>query len=103
MGGLAAVSPSAPTLAFSPGDDWPPRRLTGGPLFDWVVQETGLSEVLARSTVENLCHRLRINPQGLRVGDLPRLFEPLEKALRLFLDADQARARMVVLTGDAAR
>lgn len=72
-------------------------QLRGTELFTQIVQATGLSELLARSTVESICRRLDVSPRDLSPEDVPRLVEGLERTLQLFLPPAEARARLSAL------
>ncbi|HMA92942.1 MAG TPA: response regulator [Polyangiaceae bacterium] len=91
-GGSMGNSGTAASLASSKG------QLRGGELFAQIVQGTGLSELLARSTVESICRRLDVSPRDLGPEDVPRLVEGLERTLQLFLPPAEAKARLSALS-----
>jgi DNA-binding response OmpR family regulator len=66
-------------------------------LFKKVVQETGLSELLACSAVENVCRRLDVDPHTLSTPDLPRVIAGLERTLALFLPPSEFKERQAAL------
>jgi DNA-binding response OmpR family regulator len=66
-------------------------------LFESIVRLTGLSELLARSTVESVCRRLDLNARALTRQELPLLLEGMERALQLFLPAGEAQQRLAAL------
>lgn len=71
--------------------------LQGQALFEHIVRQTGLSELLARSTVESVCRRLELEPQSLSSRDVPRVVDALARSLQLFLPAPEARERLAAL------
>ncbi|MGC4070693.1 MAG: response regulator [Polyangiaceae bacterium] len=73
------------------------RALQGMELFSFIVQGTGLSELLARSTVESVCRRLDLDPRALELKDVPRVVEGLERTLQLFLPPAEAKERLRAL------
>jgi DNA-binding response OmpR family regulator len=73
------------------------RSLQGTELFTLIVQGTGLSELLARSTVESVCRRLDLDPRALELKDVPRVVEGLERTLQLFLPPAEAKERLRTL------
>ena len=66
-------------------------------LFENVVRLTGLSDLLARTTVESVCQRLNLDAHALDPRDLRLVLEKLEVALQLFLPANEARQRLAAL------
>lgn len=72
--------------------------LRGEELFASIVQCTGLSELLARSTVESVCRRLEIVPADLSPEDVARVVEGLDRTLRLFLPPSEAKERLMALS-----
>lgn len=72
--------------------------LRGEDLFASIVQCTGLSELLARSTVESICRRLEIVPADLAPEDVARVIEGLDRTLRLFLPPSEAKERLMALS-----
>jgi DNA-binding response OmpR family regulator len=76
----------------------PNRLIQGTELFGLIVRGTGLSELLARSTVESVCRRLAIVPSELEPKDMPRIIEGLERTLQLFLPPVEAKERLRALS-----
>jgi DNA-binding response OmpR family regulator len=72
--------------------------LRGEELFASIVRGTGLSELLARSTVESICRRLEIVPSELSPQDVIRVIEGLDRTLRLFLPPGEAKKRLMALS-----
>lgn len=72
--------------------------LRGEQLFASIVRGTGLSELLARSTVESICRRLEIVPADLLPEDVNRVIENLDRTLRLFLPPEEAKERLIALS-----
>ncbi|HEY5961864.1 MAG TPA: hypothetical protein VIV60_35135 [Polyangiaceae bacterium] len=70
-------------------------------LLDLIVSMTGLSELVARSSVESACRRLAVDPKTLTRKDIPRVVEGLERTLQLFLPEPEARHRIAALTARA--
>lgn len=67
-------------------------------LLEAIVTMTGLSELVARSSVESACRRLSLDPRTLSRKDIPRVVESLERTLQLFLPETEAKQRLAALT-----
>lgn len=73
------------------------RESAPGGLFAEVVRATGLSPVLARSTVESVCRRMGVEPGSLTQRDLLAAMPELARTLNLFLPPDDARSHLATL------
>ena len=94
----AAISQRSPSLSkLRAASGSPLSSSTPDDLFDNIVRLTGLSELLARSTVESVCRRLELNAHALEPQDLPKVIEALERSLQLFLPAGEAKQRLAAL------
>lgn len=74
-----------------------PARPTPEPisLFDQVVARSGLSSVIAATTVARACHRANVDPELLNEEKLTRSLPFIREALRVFLTEHETRRRMV--------
>jgi DNA-binding response OmpR family regulator len=83
---LPAVSPSRPAAKPEP-------RL--GTLFELVVARSGLSSVIASTTVARACQRANVDPEILDSEKLIQSLPFIRDALRVFLTEYETRRRMV--------
>jgi DNA-binding response OmpR family regulator len=81
----AAVVPAAPV----PSAGAPP-----GSLFDAVVARSGLSPVIAPSTMTRACRKAGVEPQMLTPASLARALPSIRDMLHIFLDAQEAERRI---------
>jgi hypothetical protein len=71
------------------------------PLFDRVVQATGLNELVAPFTVSRLLLRAGVEPKQLTPDDLARALPELERGISVYLsteDCEQAMERLRALS-----
>lgn len=64
-------------------------RLTAT-VFDQVVAASGLSDLVARSSMEQVCRRCGIDPSSMTTSDLARAMPEIVAALTLFLSSEKA-------------
>jgi DNA-binding response OmpR family regulator len=86
--------PSSPLAANAEGFS---AGSTSADLLAVVVSMSGLSELVARSSVETACRRLDLDPHALSRKDIPRVVASLERTLQLFLPPTEARQRLAAL------
>ena len=60
-------------------------------LFERVVQESGLSEMVAPFTISRLLLRADVQPDELTPGTLARALPEVERGIRVYLSDDEAR------------
>ena len=83
----AAVEPS-PTAARKP-------RLLTTSLLEQLVARSGLSPVIASTTIVRACRRAEVEPEHLDARTLTRALPHIRDALRVFLPEHETRRRMV--------
>lgn len=79
---------------------------SGSAFFDRVVSASGLSEVLGASVIRRACERVGLRADELTPSTLSRALPEIERRLRLFLAAVDARSGLTsitALTRDAER
>lgn len=64
------------------------------PLFDQIVQRSGLSPVFAKGTVQRAFARMGIDPTKIKRDDLERALPALQAALAVFLPPNELQKRM---------
>lgn len=64
------------------------------PLFDQIVQRSGLSPVFAKGTVQRAFARMGIDPAKIKRDDLERALPALQAALAVFLPPGELQKRM---------
>jgi hypothetical protein len=71
------------------------------PLFEQLVEVSGLSPLFARSALQRACTRAGVQPAALTRSDLKAALPEIERTIQMFLDADAATAmrRIQELTG----
>jgi DNA-binding response OmpR family regulator len=95
--GLPSVASEAPA---------PVKESGTGALFDRVVARSGLSPLIASSTIARACRRAEVDPERLDTELLSRALPSIRDALRVFLTEHDTRRRMVdieELTHDSRR
>lgn len=65
-----------------------------GDLMERVAAASGLSELLARSSIERACERAGVDPKTMTPAELRRVLPHIQRILGLFLPFDQAAARV---------
>lgn len=60
-------------------------------LFDRVVAESGLNEIVAPFTISRLLLRADVQPRELTPDTLARALPEVENGIRVYLDEDEAR------------
>ncbi len=88
-----APSPSSRPGPPSSRSDAPPAA----PLLDEVALASGLSKLVARSTIERACRRAGVDPARLTPRNLGGVLPSIETALRLFLPVEVVEARMAAI------
>jgi len=84
----------AAALEPSPAASRKPRLITSS-LLEQLVARSGLSPVIASTTIVRACRRAEIEPEHLDVRTLPRALPHIRDALRVFLPEHETRRRMV--------
>ncbi|MFL5346865.1 MAG: response regulator, partial [Hyalangium sp.] len=87
------TDPELPAAAASRSPARPERETAS--LFDQVVARSGLSAVIASTTVARACHRASVDPEILDADKLTRSLPFIRDALRVFLTEHETRRRMV--------
>jgi len=64
-------------------------------LFDRVVSRSGLSSVIASTTIMRACRRANVEPEHLDAGTLVQCLPSIREALRVFLTEHETRKCMV--------
>jgi DNA-binding response OmpR family regulator len=67
---------------------------TPGVLLERVIAASGLSELLARSSVERACQRAGVDALAMTPDELKRVLPHIQRTLSLFLTPPQAEQRM---------
>jgi DNA-binding response OmpR family regulator len=74
-----------------------PAVLAEGELAARVVAVSGLSELLARSSIERACQRAGVDPKTMTAADLRRALPHIQRILSLFLSVADAEERMAAI------
>jgi hypothetical protein len=65
------------------------------PLFEQVVQKSGLSPVFARGTIQRAFARVGVDTARMKRDDLERALPSLQAALSVFLQPQELRERLI--------
>jgi DNA-binding response OmpR family regulator len=87
------TDPEMPAVSASRSPARPERETAS--LFDQVVARSGLSAVIASTTVARACHRANVDPEILDLDKLTQSLPFIRDALRVFLTEHETRRRMV--------
>lgn len=74
-----------------PGSFALPR--SGNELFEKVVEQSGLSSLIAHAALTRACNRAGVDPEALDRTSLSRVLPHIEMTLRLYMP-DEAEARL---------
>jgi DNA-binding response OmpR family regulator len=83
-----AAGPPSPTAAARP-------RRGSANLLEQLAARSGLSSVIASSTIARACRRAEVDPEHLDARTLTRALPYIRDALRVFLTEHETRRRMV--------
>ncbi len=67
------------------------------PLFDLVVERSGLSRIFARGVVQRACAHAGLEPALLRPHDLPKLMPHLQTIIGVYMPPDEVQRRLLDL------
>lgn len=89
----APVAHAAPVVVPPPAPA-PPAGALPGALFEALVARSGLSPVIAPSTMTRACRKAGVDPQLLTPASLARALPSIRDMLHIFLDAQEAERRI---------
>lgn len=80
--------------AASPAPERPPVKATTTPLLDQVIAASGLTGLLARSSINRACLRVGVDAVSMTAGDLDRALPAIREALLIFMSPEEAAKRV---------